>query len=141
MSTEIRSLNIYTDGGSRGNPGNAAIAFRIYDNKGNIISEKSESIGVCTNNTAEYKAVIAALEEASKYCKGEIFCFSDSELLVRQLNGRYKVKAKHLKELFSEVKTKEKIYERVIYKHLPRTNPRIARADKLLNKKLDKLAD
>ena len=136
---KILSLKIYTDGGSRGNPGNSAIAFTIYDGKGKIISEKSKNIGISTNNIAEYTALISALEEASNFSQGEIHCFSDSELLVKQLNGKYKVKKKHLKELFSKIKDKEKMYEHITYSHLPRTNPRIARADKLVNKELDKL--
>ena len=140
MSAEkIKSLDIYTDGGSRGNPGKAAISFTIYDDKGNKVSEESKFIGIATNNVAEYRALIDALKEASKYCKDKISCFSDSELLVRQLNGAYKVKAKHLKELFSELKAKEKMFKHVSYFHRPRTNPKIVRVDKLLNKKLDGL--
>ncbi|MBI4010526.1 MAG: ribonuclease HI family protein [Candidatus Aenigmarchaeota archaeon] len=136
---KIGSLHIYTDGGSRGNPGNAAVAFTIYDSKGKIVSEKSESIGIRTNNFAEYTALILALKEAVKYCHGKVFCFSDSEIMVRQLNGVYKVKVKHLKELNKKVKELEKMFEQATYKHLPRTNPRISRVDKLLNKELDKL--
>jgi len=134
---KILSLHVYTDGGSRGNPGNGAIAFAIYDDKGKLLKEKSESIGICTNNVAEYKALIAALEEASNYCQGEIFCFSDSEFMVKQLNGKNKVRKKHIKKLYLKVKDLEKTFESVIYSHLPRENSRISKADRLVNKELN----
>ena len=136
---KIQKLYVYIDGGSRGNPGNSAIAFMIYDEEGNVISKKSKGIGRATNNSAEYKALIFAMEEAVNYSQGEIFCFSDSKLLVNQLEGKFKVKRKHLKELFLEIKNKEKMYKRVAYSKLPRANPKIAGVDKLVNEELDKL--
>lgn len=130
-------LHIYTDGGSRGNPGSAAIAFAIYDDKGNLISSQTRGIGITTNNVAEYTALISALETAYNYSNGEISCFSDSRLMVNQLNGKFKIKKQHLKKLHSEAKEKEKMFKLVTYVHVGRTNPRIVHVDRLLNKKLD----
>lgn len=139
VKEKIQSLFIYTDAGSRGNPGNAAIAFVIEDDTGNILKQHSEYIGVTTNNVAEYKAIIAALEEGSRYCRDEIFVFSDSRLIVEQSKGAFKTRKKHLKELSLELKNKEKLYKRVTYSHLSRRNPKIVRVDKLVNKELDKI--
>src|SRR2546428_244467 len=118
--TRTEKLNIYTDGASRGNPGNAAIAFIIEDQNGNILKQHSESIGMTTNNTAEYVAIIRALEEASSYCRWEVFCFCDSEVVTKQLNGIYRIKKKHLKEKFLETRNMEKMFRKVIYSQLKR---------------------
>lgn len=129
------SLHIYTDGGAMPNPGNSAYAFTIYDKKGNIVSEKVKFIGSSTNNIAEYTAVINALDEASRYSDGKIFCFSDSERVVKQLSGREK--SKKLKELFLEVKIKEKKFKHVTYTHKQEKDDlRIARVDRLIKKEL-----
>ena len=135
MVKENCSLYIYTDGSVRGNPGNAAIAFTIYDENRKIISEKSEFIGIRTNNVAEYMALISALEEASKFCRGEIFCFSDSKLIINQIRGDYKTKKKHLKELYLELKNKENSFKIVKYARLSeKDDPKIVRVDKLAKK-------
>lgn len=133
------SLKIFTDGASRGNPGNAAIAFSIEDGKGNILKQHSEPIGVTTNNVAEYSAMIKALKRATYYCKGQIHCFSDSEFMVDQLIGKDKIKKKHIKELFLKVKELENKFKRVTYSHLSREHPKIRKVDRLANKALDKL--
>ena len=135
---KVEALHIYTDGAARGNPGPAAIAFIIEDHKGVVLKKYSESIGIATNNTAEYVAIIKALEEASKHCRRDVFCFCDSKLVVNQLNGLYKIKKEHLKEKFLEAKDKEKMFEKVTYSHLPRTHPKIKIADELVNEELDK---
>ena len=132
------ALHIYTDGAARGNPGPAAIAFIIEDYKGVVLKKHSESIGRATNNTAEYVAVIKALEEAS-HLGHEVFCFCDSRLVVNQLNGLYKIKKKHLKEKFLEAKDREKMFDKVSYRHVPRENPKIKIADKMVNEELDKV--
>jgi len=136
---KAEALHIYTDGAARGNPGPAAIAFIIEDHKGVVLKKYSESIGIATNNTAEYVAIIKALEEASGYCRKDVFCFCDSRLVVNQLNGVYKIKKKHLKEKFLEAKAREKMFEKVAYRHVPRTHPKIKIADELVNEELDKV--
>lgn len=82
----------------------------IYDTDLNAIKEKSEYIGKSTNNEAEYKALIATLERAVRYCKDHVEHYSDSELLVKQLKGQYRVKAGNLKPLFGKVSTLRKIF-------------------------------
>lgn len=136
MKRSYAKLYIYSDGSARPNPGNAAIAFTIYNDEGKIVSEDSKYIGKSTNNIAEYKALISALYEASKHSTGDIFCFSDSELLVKQLNGEDKVKAKHLKKLFEEVMEKSKKFKSVTYEHRQeKTDRRIARVDRMAKAK------
>ena len=136
---KVEALYIYTDGAARGNPGPAAIAFIIEDHKGVVLKKHSESIGKATNNTAEYVAIIKALEEASTYCRLNVFCFCDSKIVVSQLNGVYKIKKKHLKEKFLEARNMEKMFEKVTYSHLLRTHPKIKIADKLVNEELDRV--
>lgn len=130
-------LFIYTDGASRGNPGPSAVAFLIFSDQKLLFSHK-ENIGKSTNNVAEYTALIKALEKASGLSRGEVACFSDSQLMVSQLNGSYKVRKPHLKPLFEKVKALEKGFEKVAYKHLNRTDPTISKADSMVNEALDK---
>lgn len=132
-------LNIYTDGASRGNPGPGAIAFIITDSDGKLLKEHAQFIGACTNNIAEYRALIAALKEAAKIADGnsEITCFSDSQLMISQMKGEYKVKKGHLKELREEAKSLEKKLKKVDYVNVRRTDPVIQRADRMVNEVLD----
>ena len=97
---KILNLYVYTDGGSRGNPGPAAIGIVFFDENKNKIAEYKECIGECTNNQAEYKALIKALELATAHCRRTIRCFLDSELVVKQMRREYKVKNKDLAPLF-----------------------------------------
>lgn len=129
-------LTIYTDGASRGNPGDAAIAFLICDRR-KIIEEKAENIGKATNNEAEYRAIIAALEKAISMKAGRITLYSDSQLVVRQVKGEYRIKEARLKALFEKVKRLEKLFESVEYRNVPRENEFIAKADSLVNRALD----
>jgi len=134
---KLNKIHVYTDGASRGNPGPSAIGVVIYDENKNVLEEYKECIGDTTNNTAEYKALIKALELSAAHCRREVCCFLDSELVVRQLSGRYRIKAKHLLELFYVLKDREKAFDKVIYNHVRRTNKFICRADKLVNDALD----
>ena len=133
----IPMIQINSDGGARGNPGPAAIGL-IIRKKDKILKKYSKKIGRTTNNVAEYKALIKALEIASKFKDKEVVCFLDSELVVRQLDGKYKVKNKKLIPLFSKVKKAEKKFEKVAYRHVSRWNKYQKIADKLVNKELDK---
>ena len=100
-------LKIFTDGGSRGNPGEAAIGCVIFnDEDGTRIGEVSERIGVATNNVAEYRAVVAALEWVkSEVGNAEIEFVVDSELIGKQLRGEYKVKDANLRDIYIEAKS------------------------------------
>ena len=99
-------INVYTDGGSRGNPGPSGYGLVIYDDNQKILFKESKYLGVKTNNEAEYAGLIGALTwiNNNKNSISQINFFADSQLLVRQVQGLYKVKADHLKPLFSTVK-------------------------------------
>ena len=129
---------IYTnsDGGSRGNPGPGAIGVIVRDD-GNIIERYAEKIGNVTNNVAEYKALIKALELASKHTD-ELTCFLDSELIVKQLKGEYQVRNEKLLPLFLEVQKVQENFKTIKYVHVSRWNKFQQVADGLLNAKLDK---
>jgi ribonuclease HI len=131
-----KRMFVYTDGGARGNPGPAAIGIIILDENENIIEEYKEFVGVKTNNETEYTAIIRALELCKEHSK-KVHIHSDSELVVKQLNGEYKIKKKELQELFLEVEGREKDYEEVSYENVPRENEWIQKADRLVNKALD----
>lgn len=124
---------IYTDGGARGNPGPAAIGVVIDFNK--KIKKYSEKIGTATNNEAEYRAVIFALKKARAIGIKEADLYLDSELVVNQLNRKFKVKEKRIQSLFVEVWNLTINFKRVIFFHIPRSENR--EADNLVNKALD----
>jgi len=134
------NLKIYTDGGSRGNPGLSACAFVVIDS-GKIIHKDAKYLGIKTNNEAEYFGVLIALEwlENNRNIlsdKSEILFFLDSELVVRQILDKYRVKASNLKELKSKVKMLlEDIQIKVNFFSIPREKNKIA--DLLLNRKID----
>lgn len=137
ISNKISTLYVYSDGGSRGNPGPGAIGIVFFDQDKNKIDEYNGCIGECTNNQAEYRALIKALELATAHCRKEIMCFLDSELVVKQLSGAYRIKNEKLRELFYVLKDKEKAFDKVVYNHTKRTNQFIQEADKLVNDALD----
>ena len=91
---------LFTDGGSRGNPGPAAFAFVLEAEDGTVLDARGEAIGVATNNVAEYSALVAGLERAAEVGVSELEVVSDSELLVKQMRGEYRVKNRALQELF-----------------------------------------
>lgn len=128
-------LVIYIDGGSRGNPGPAAAAFVLKDKKGAQLKAKAFFIGKATNNIAEYTAVIKALEAAKKLAAKEISIYSDSELLVRQLGGQYKVKSENILPLFQRAIEFLTDFEKWEIRHIPREKN--THADKLVNEALD----
>ena len=124
-------LIINTDGLSKGNPGTAAIGATIKDERGKMLATISQRIGITTNNVAEYKALIAALKQALKMKGTQVEIRADSELMIRQLSGRYKIKAEGLKPLYIEVTQLLARFESVSLKHIPRELN--AQADKLAN--------
>ena len=131
---------IYTnsDGGSRGNPGPGAIGVLVRE-EGTILTKYSAKIGnSVTNNVAEYHALIKALELASKVTKHEITCFLDSELIVNQLLGKYRVRNPKLLELFLKVQKLQENFKAIKYKHVSRWNKFQKIADELLNDELDR---
>jgi len=131
---------IYTnsDGGARGNPGPGAIGVIIRKN-GEIIKKYSKFIGQrVTNNIAEYEALIKALELASKYTDTKITCILDSELVVKQLLGEYRVRNPKLLELFLKVQKLQEKFKKIKYLHANRWDKFQQIADELVNEELDK---
>ena len=126
----------YIDGASRGNPGESGIGVIIKDTKRNTIDKISGYIGKATNNIAEYKALIACLKRVKDLNLDKLTVFSDSELLVRQMQGKYKVRNEHLKELYKTVQNllKKSAFSFEI-KHISREENR--EADQLANSGID----
>jgi len=131
---------IFSDGGARGNPGPAAIAFLILSENGQVLMANSRYVGSRTNNQAEYEALIAALESAVTLNAEEIICHLDSELIVKQLNGEYKVKNSELRKLWRKVHELSSHFKKVNFINVPRTNIQIQKADALVNKALDEFS-
>jgi len=134
-----KKVTIYVDGASRGNPGPAAIAAIIHDEKGKPIVSLARRIGTTTNNEAEYRAIIAGLQKAVSLGVREVELKSDSELVVKQINGSYRVKAPALKPLYQQVKKLQGFVERLTITHIPRRQN--TRADRLANKALGLIVD
>lgn len=133
----MKKGRIFSDGGARGNPGPAAVGVLICGAKGDVLREHQETIGEATNNIAEYRAVLKGLELAHEMGLEEIEYFVDSELVARQLSGEYRVKTPHLKDLFLQVKERERNFHKVVYKQVPRTHEKIRWVDRLLNQALN----
>ena len=130
------TLHLFTDGGSRGNPGQAAIGCIIEDPvEGKVIRDHYERIGIETNNVAEYRALIEGLKLANRYHPNRLVCHLDSELIVKQLSGEYRVKMPALKPYFEEIQELSANFPEVEFKHIPRSDNH--RADALVNKALD----
>ena len=125
-----------SDGGARGNPGEGAIGVLVRDDD-KILEMYSRKIGKVTNNISEYKALIKALQLAKRYTKNELTCFLDSELVVNQLLGKYRVKNKSLLQLFLEVQKLQNNFKKIKYVHVKRKDKYQQIADALLNIKLD----
>ncbi len=124
-----------TDGGARGNPGPAAYGYVLEAEDGTVLDARGETIGVATNNVAEYRALIAGLEKAVELGIDELEVVSDSELLVKQMQGEYRVKNEALRELNDEANFLERKLGRVRYKAVRREHNELA--DKLVNEALD----
>ena len=133
----IDKVTIYTDGAARGNPGPAAIGVIIKDETGNTIATISRYLGATTNNQAEYRAIIAALEKAIALGARQVVLKSDSELVVKQINGLYKIKNTALRPLYQKVVELIGSLETFTISYIPRE--RNAAADALANKALDSL--
>ncbi len=136
----LEKIFIYIDGGSRGNPGSGAIGILITNKRGQISYTHGGYSGKVTTNQAEYTGLLKALKNVSGHFHGEVSCFSDSELMIRQLNEKYKVKNPDIRKLFLEVKELEKEFEKISYTHVYRENKNIIIVDRLVNKTLDEIS-
>lgn len=131
-------LIVYTDGASRGNPGQASYGFTVCDESGKLLYEEGKYIGITTNNVAEYTAVLEALKYIKdKYSKKklQLELFADSKLVVEQLSGRFKMKSEHLKPIFEKIKLLSIELGGMIHTHVPREKN--IEADRLANLALD----
>lgn len=135
-----KKIQIYTDGGSRGNPGPAALGAVLYeiseDGEKKLVASLSEYLGVTTNNQAEYMAIIRALEKASSFDATEVECLLDSELVVKQLTLQYKVKDAEIAKRFTEAWKLLQSFKRYTIKHVRREFNK--EADALVNRALDR---
>jgi ribonuclease HI len=129
---------LFTDGGSRGNPGPAAYAFVLEAEDGTVLDARGEAIGVATNNVAEYSALVAGLERAVEAGVDELEVVSDSELLVKQMRGEYRVKNAALRDLFLDASRAARKIRRVTYTAVRREHNQLA--DSLVNEALDRAA-
>jgi ribonuclease HI len=126
---------VHVDGGARGNPGPAAIGVVVCDGEGTVLDEVAETIGVATNNVAEYQALLKGVERAAALGADEIELVNDSELVARQLTGQYKVKHPAMKPLYEEARAALQSFGRWKIRTVPRAQN--ARADALVNAALD----
>jgi ribonuclease HI len=126
---------LYTDGGARGNPGPAAAAYVLETDDGHVLAALGEAIGVATNNVAEYRALVAGLAKAIELGVDDVEVVSDSELMVKQMNGEYRVKNAALVELSLEASHLARQLGRVRYRAVPRVENELA--DRLVNEALD----
>lgn len=115
-----QQLFLFTDGASRGNPGPAAAGVTLKDREGKILLEKGQFLGRMTNNEAEYRALLLGLKLATEFKPETLTCFSDSKLVISQINGLYRVKKSHLGELLFKVHQVERKFPKVVYKLIPR---------------------
>jgi len=129
-------LVLYTDGGSRGNPGLAGYGAVLAESSGRVLREVSDYIGRATNNEAEYFALIAGLRLAIEHGAANLVIHSDSQLMIRQINGQYKVKSAKLKPLFAQVRALLSKIPAWRAQHVPREAN--ARADELANEAMDR---
>ncbi len=135
MPKQTHQIIIHTDGGSRGNPGPAAAGFVLTDPAGTQLQAKGIFIGRATNNVAEYTALVKALESAKQIGAKQVTVFSDSELLVKQVNGEYRVKSEQLRPLFQQARKLLGEFENWKVQHIARDKNK--EADKLVNRVLD----
>jgi ribonuclease HI len=128
-------VTVNVDGGARGNPGPAAIGAVLRDDAGQVLEEVGETIGEATNNVAEYKALLRGIELAAAQGASDLELIGDSELVVRQVEGKYKVKNAGIKPLHAEVKRALGGFDSWSIRHVRRENN--ADADRLVNEALD----
>jgi ribonuclease HI len=124
-----------TDGGARGNPGPAAYGYVLEADDGRVLDARGQAIGTATNNVAEYRGLVAGMEKAAELGVTDLEVVSDSELLVKQMRGEYRVKNQALRALWEEANELERRFQTVCYTAVRRTHNELA--DSLVNEALD----
>ena len=132
-------INVWIDGGARGNPGPAGYGAHIEDESGNVLAELHGGLGVATNNVAEYNGLLAALKWAVDHGHGEVHVRADSELLIKQMRGEYKVKNEGLKPLVARARLLCTELDTVVFEHVRREFNK--KADALSNLGMDEAAE
>lgn len=136
----LTEVKLFTDGGSRGNPGPSALGFVIKDEKDEIIETGSKYLGITTNNQAEYQAVKAGLDACTKYTRGTVQVYLDSQLVAHQMNGIYKIKNRELWPIHQSIKQiVTQKFSKVLFTHVPRELNKDA--DAMVNEALDSFED
>jgi len=135
MMQEDSVWRLFTDGGSRGNPGPGACSYVLYGAAGNLQEKCGKYLGICTNNQAEYQGILTGLQAAKRLAVANLDCFLDSELVVKQVNGEYRIKNPDLKMVFDEVARVSRSFKHVSFTHIPRGKN--SEADALVNETLD----
>ena len=135
----VTTYKIFTDGASRGNPGPSASAFLIINNENKILFQDAFYVGITTNNNAEYIALLKAIEKLIEMdtLQANLLFFSDSKLMVNQINGQYKINKDHIKEYVSKINEYKSKFLSSKFEYIPREQNR--QADKLCNQVLDKI--
>jgi ribonuclease HI len=128
-------LKLYTDGGSRGNPGPSASGFVILDKNDNVLIQRGVYLGITTNNQAEYRALKLGLEETRKMQAQQVDVYMDSLLIVNQMLGKFKVKNSDLLSVYDAVNKLIELFDKVTFTHVPREFNKLA--DAMVNKALD----
>ena len=129
------ALQLFTDGASRGNPGQAGAGIAIFDEEGNELVGTGQYLGQCTNNEAEYRALLFGLAKCGEFGRGRLKVYLDSELIVKQIRGEYRVKHPNLKPLFQEAMQKLSEFSSFSVTHVRREKN--SRADELANQAID----
>jgi ribonuclease HI len=135
----VIKARLFTDGGARGNPGPAAFGYVLEDEDGTVLDARGQAIGVATNNVAEYSGLVAGLMKAAELDVEELEVVSDSELMVRQMTGAYRVKNEGLKPLFLKASGLARGIGKVSYRAVRREHNKLA--DRLVNEALDAVID
>jgi ribonuclease HI len=131
-------LLLYTDGGARGNPGPAAIAYAIFDSTGTMIEKGAKYIGERTNNEAEYEAILWGLEKVRERSCGSIRVVTDSELVARQISGEYKARDRRMQIYVEKIAVNRKLFDMFEVVHARRSDDRVGLVDGLVNDELER---
>ena len=132
---ELVSIKMFSDGGSRGNPGPSASGYVLLTKDDRVIKEAGVYLGITTNNQAEYKSLKFGLEDAKKLGAKEVDAYMDSQLVIRQMNGQYKIKNPGLIPIFQDIQKLVMGFNKVTFSHVPRELNKLADAE--VNKCLD----
>ena len=140
MNQGSEEVLLFTDGAARRNPeGPSAAGYRVVRSSGELLCACEEYLGVATNNAAEYHGIINGLEACRRLGLRRVRCTSDSELVVNQLLGKYRVKAEALRPLYGRVQELEAAFEEVVFEHAGREHPEVVAVDQALNQLLDRV--